>query len=331
MKTVTLTRQNCNEIRQNQSICKECKSFESFNEVPKYLGDGYSKTFTLLSGAVLYISNMKCLETYDSEINEQLPGLGFGFCLSGQNYVKIGGIKYDFSINGNQSAFYYLPKTKGVYQVVPDLRFISVGILMEPDSFCFLMEQEQHYQSKALRKLVEKSSWEPFRYVDVVTSSMKQIIKQMLLCPYHGLIRRFFFEAKAMELIFHKLNQIDTLTIEAKQNLSGNLKNRDKIHMAEQLLRSNMDKPPGLSELSRSVGLSRTQLLLDFKAIFNTSPYSHLRNMRLKKAKTILYEGETNITETAYLVGYSSASHFTKAFKEHFGITPSCYIRTLRS
>jgi AraC-like DNA-binding protein len=72
-------------------------------------------------------------------------------------------------------------------------------------------------------------------------------------------------------------------------------------------------------------------LLLDFKAIFNTSPYSHLRNMRLKKAKTILYEGETNITETAYLVGYSSASHFTKAFKEHFGITPSCYIRTLRS
>ena len=218
-----------------------------------------------------------------------------------------------------------------MYRVTPNKRFISLGIMMQTDSFRSFMEEEQHYQSTALRKIVEKKSLSAFRYVDTVTPSMKQLIKQILFCPYHEPTRRFFFEAKAMELIFLKLNQINGVTIKAEHGFSGNLKNSDKIHMAEELLKNNMHNPPGLLELSRSVGLSRTQLLQDFQKIFHTSPYNHLRSIRLRKAKTILYEGETNITETAYLIGYSSASHFTKAFKQYFGMTPSCYIRTLRS
>ncbi len=330
METVPLTSQRGNDTRQISPVRKECHSFESYKKIPPSLGKGYSKTITLLSGAVLCMADIKYFEKYDYEIDEKLPELGFGFCLSGQNHAK-NILKQNFTINKNQSSFYHLPRKKGVYQIIPNNRFISVGIMMPTDSFYSLMEEEQHYQSTVFRKVVEKKRLDVFRYVDTVTPSVRQIIKQILSCPYHGPARRFFFESKAMELIFHKLNQIDSLNIQAKDIFSGNQKNRDKIYMAEELLKNNMDNPPGLLELSRSVGLSRTQLLRDFKAIFNTSPYSHLRNIRLKKAKIIFYEGETNITETAYLIGYSSASHFTKAFKQHFGMTPSRYIRTLRS
>ncbi|WP_321414922.1 AraC family transcriptional regulator [uncultured Desulfobacter sp.] len=330
MKTVPLARQRCNDTLQNQSTYKEYHSFESYKEIPKSLGKGYSKTIKLISDTVLCIANIKFFKNYDYEIDEKLPDLGFGFCLSGQNYVKKV-LKYNFAITKDQSSFYHLSDKKGVYQIIPNDRFISVGIMMQTDSFRSFMEEEQHYQSTALRKIVEKNRLDAFRYVDTITLSMRQIIKQILHCPYHEPTHRLFFEAKALELIFHKLNQIESLTIQAKRIVPGNQKNRDKIYMAEELLKKNMDNPPGLSELSRSVGISRTQLLRDFQAIFNTSPYSHLRDMRLRKAKTILYEGETNITETAYIVGYSSASHFTKAFKQHFGMTPSCYIRTLRA
>lgn len=330
MKTATLTKQQCNDTRQSRLICKECHSFESYKEIPKDLGDGYSKTITLLSGAVLCMANIKYFKKCDHEIDKKLPDLGLGFCLSGQNNVK-NVLKYNFAINKNQSSFYHLPEKKGVYQIIPNNRFISVGIMMQTDYFRAFMEEEQHYQSTALRKIVEKNRLDAFRYVDTITPPMKQIIKQILLCPYHEPTRRFFFEAKAMELIFHKLSQMDSVAVHAKHAFPGNLKNSDKIYMAEELLKNNMHNPPGLLDLSRSVGLSRTQLLLDFQKIFHTSPYNHLRNIRLKKAKSILYEGETNITETAYLIGYSSASHFTKAFKQYFGMTPSRYIRTLRA
>lgn len=329
-KTVSLSRPRCNDIRQNQLLCKECHSFESYKEVPKCLGEGYNKKINLLSGAVLYMANIKYFENYNYEIDEKLPDIGFGFCLSGQNHVK-NVLKYNFEINKNQSAFYQLSEKKGVYQIIPNNRFISVGIMMETDFFCSFMEEEQHYQSTALRKIVEKKRLDAFRYVDAITPSMKQIIKQILLCPYHEPTRRFFFEAKAMELIFHKFSQMDAVAVDAKHDFPGKLNNSDRIYMAEELLKNNMHNPPGLAELSRSVGLSRTQLLRDFQKIFHTSPYSHLRNIRLRKAKTIFYEGETNITETAYRIGYSSASHFTKAFKQYFGMTPSHYIRALRS
>ncbi len=295
------------------------------------MGDGYSKTITLLSDIVLCISDVTYFKNCDYEIDEKLPDIGFGFCLSGQNHVKKNILKCNFAIQKNQSAFYYFPEKKGVCQVIPNNHFLSVGVLMKADPFRSFMEKEQHYQSTALRKLVEKSRWDAFRYVDTVTSPMKRVIKQILLCPYHGPARRFFIEAKAMELIFYKLNQLDSVTLNAKIFFPGNQKNLEKIYMAEEFLRNNMHNPPGLIELSRSVGLSRTQLLRDFRKIFHTSPYSYLRNIRLRKAKTILYEGETTITETAYLIGYSSASHFTKAFKQHFGMTPSCYIRSLYS
>ena len=324
MKAVSLTRQ------QNQLICKEFHSFESYIEIPQYLGDGYSKTINLLSDAVLCIADIKYSKKFDHEGDERLPDLGFGFCLSGQNYAK-NILKHDFTIDKDQSSFYCLTGKKGVYRITPNKRFISVGVMMQTDSFRSFMEEEQHYQSTALRKIVEKNPLDPFRHVDAVTPPMKQIIKQILLCPYHEPTRRFFFEAKAMELIFHKLNQLNRVDINAKHGFSGDLKNSDKIYMAEELLKNNMHNPPGLLELSRTVGLSRTQLLRDFQKIFYTSPYNYLRNLRLGKAKTILYEGETNITETAYLVGYSSSSHFTKAFKQYFGMTPSCYIRTLRA
>ncbi len=330
MKTVPLTRQRGNDTRQNGPMRKECNLFGSYKEIPPSLGEGYSKTIPLLSGAVLCMANIRYFENYDYEIDEKLPDLGFGFCLSGQNHAK-NILKHNFTINENQSSFYHLKGEKGVYRITPNDRFISIGIMMQMDFFRSFMEEEQHYQSTALRKVVEKKRLDAFRYVDTVTPLMRQITEQILLCPYHEPTRRFFLEAKAMELIFHKLKQIDSLNMQAKGALPGNRKNRDKIYMAEELLRNNMDNPPGLLELSRSVGLSRTQLLRDFQAIFNTSPYSHLRNMRLRKAKTIFYEGETNITETAYLIGYSSASHFTKAFKQHFGTTPSSYIRTLHS
>ncbi len=330
MKTVPLTRQRGNDTGQNGPMRKESHPFESYKEIPPSLGQGYSKTIPLLSGAVLCMANIKYFETCDYQIDEKLPDLGFGFCLSGQNYAK-NILKYNFTISKNQSSFYHLTGKKGVYRITPNNRFISIGIMMQADFFRSFMEEEQHYQSTALRKIVEKKRFDDFRYVDTVTPFMRQITKQILLCPYNEPARRFFFEAKAMELIFHKLKQIDSQAMQGDGALSGNRKNRDKIYLAEELLRNNMDNPPGLLELSRSVGLSRTQLLRDFQAIFNTSPYSHLRNMRLRKAKTILYEGETNITETAYLIGYSSASHFTKAFKQHFGMTPSSYIRTLHS
>jgi len=53
--------------------------------------------------------------------------------------------------------------------------------------------------------------------------------------------------------------------------------------------------------------------------------------VRLKRGKQLLEKSQLQITEIAYQVGFTSRNHFTMKFKEEFGISPSEYVRTLKT
>lgn len=59
------------------------------------------------------------------------------------------------------------------------------------------------------------------------------------------------------------------------------------------------------------------------KVLLGQSPQSYLLNCRLKKAKELLKEGELNISEVAYRVGFATLTGFSRSFKNKFGIPPS--------
>ena len=75
--------------------------------------------------------------------------------------------------------------------------------------------------------------------------------------------------------------------------------------------------------LCREIGMSRTQLHRKLKAVSGRSAGDFLRTERLNKAAEMLAQGEKNVTEVAYSVGYRSLSQFAKAFREQFGMAPS--------
>jgi len=75
--------------------------------------------------------------------------------------------------------------------------------------------------------------------------------------------------------------------------------------------------------LCKEVGMSRTQLHRKFKAVAGRSAGEFIRVERLNRAAEMLGDGESNVTEVAYSVGYRSLSQFAKAFREQFGMAPS--------
>lgn len=78
-----------------------------------------------------------------------------------------------------------------------------------------------------------------------------------------------------------------------------------------------------VEDLVREVGFSRSQFHRKLKAISNKSANQLIREIRLGKAKQILESRAMGVSETAYAVGYSSLSYFTKSFKDTFGYLPS--------
>ena len=77
--------------------------------------------------------------------------------------------------------------------------------------------------------------------------------------------------------------------------------------------------------LAADVGLSRAQLHRKMKEITGFATGRFLRNLRMEQAARLLREGKVNVSQVADKVGYNDQSHFSTAFKTHFGVSPSQY------
>ena len=78
--------------------------------------------------------------------------------------------------------------------------------------------------------------------------------------------------------------------------------------------------------LAADVGISRAQLHRKMKEITGISSGKFLRNLRMEQAARLLREGRINVTQVADSVGYNDQAHFSTAFKNHFGMSPSEYV-----
>lgn len=81
----------------------------------------------------------------------------------------------------------------------------------------------------------------------------------------------------------------------------------------------------GTDDLCKAMFLSRTQLFRKMKSLINQAPANYIRSVRLQKAKEMLEISGLTISEVAYKTGFLTINHFTKVFKEEYGIPPSVY------
>ena len=83
--------------------------------------------------------------------------------------------------------------------------------------------------------------------------------------------------------------------------------------------------------LGEALGLSRGHLYRKLMAITGKGPAEFIRLVRLKRGKQLLEKSQLPISQIAYQVGFNSPKRFTKQFREEFGMSPSEFIRTLKS
>ncbi len=74
--------------------------------------------------------------------------------------------------------------------------------------------------------------------------------------------------------------------------------------------------------------ISLRQLERQFKAELNCTPRDWLNRRRMETAGALLARSNS-VKEVAYSLSFKQPSHFTREFKEHFGVTPTQY-RDLR-
>jgi signal transduction histidine kinase/DNA-binding response OmpR family regulator len=148
---------------------------------------------------------------------------------------------------------------------------------------------------------------------------IKPFNKLELTIRIHNLIE----QRRKLRAIFSK-----ELVLQPKQI---SLPSRDASFLTNLLsLLENKFSDPNLSvdSLAEEVNMSRMQLHRKLKALTDQSPGEFLRRFRLERAKQLLSIEGTQVSEVCFKVGFNNVSHFSKAFHDFAGVTPSEFIET---
>ena len=144
------------------------------------------------------------------------------------------------------------------------------------------------------------------------------------------------FEMEELEI------QIDNIVANIRRlkgKFSGAVSQEERIEKVEvqgnndalmervmKVVNANLSNPDfNIDILTQEAGISRANLYRKIKEITGISSGKFLRNIRMEQAARLLKAGQNDISQIAELVGYADSSHFSTAFKNHFGISPSEY------
>lgn len=82
--------------------------------------------------------------------------------------------------------------------------------------------------------------------------------------------------------------------------------------------------------VAQEVGVSASHLTALFHKNLQIAPGEYIRRSKLEESKLMIKEGSLNFTQIASALNYSTVHHFSRQFKEKYGITPSEYARAIK-
>jgi AraC family transcriptional regulator len=152
----------------------------------------------------------------------------------------------------------------------------------------------------------------------------RMVLEGVLNHTYSDSLENIYINAQTQMLLLYSLDcmvgekEIDTISCKFLANEAD----REKIVKARAILLQHIGEPITIKELSRKVAINECYLKKGFKELFGTTVFDFYQSQRMEHARYLLYEKGLSVTEVSMLLGYSSISHFSTAFKKHTGLKP---------
>ena len=97
----------------------------------------------------------------------------------------------------------------------------------------------------------------------------------------------------------------------------------ERIDDVKRYIREHSDEPLNREVLAAVAGFSVPHFHRIFTTCVGENIASYVRGVRMERAGRKLRMGAVDITEVALAAGYNTHAAFSKAFKQHFGLSPS--------
>ena len=187
------------------------------------------------------------------------------------------------------------------------------------------------------------------RYVtltfDLSGGDLSPLINRKLHACQHTVTQRMLREQEAEvndeysnDVILSHLNLLLLLLLrDTAAPKQGKLQTSNAIHseneiirQAQQYITAHIREKLSVPLVARQVDVSPSYLTALFHKNLQISPGEYIRRIKLQESKQMIRENNLNFTEIAAALQYSTVHHFSRQFKEKFGITPTEYAKSVR-
>ncbi len=163
-----------------------------------------------------------------------------------------------------------------------------------------------------------------FSKIVPLCSRIRIVLESLLNHTYKDSLENIYINAQTQMVLLYSLEcMIGEKEIESFScKFLANEADREKITRAREILLQHIGEPVTIKELSRKVAINECYLKKGFKELFGTTIFDFYQSQRMEHARYLLYEKGLSVTDVSLLLGYSSISHFSTAFKKHTGLKP---------
>lgn len=255
----------------------------------------------------------------------------FGFALSAdmnkQIRAKKAGI-IDQKVKSGISGIQYAGEQTGMITIHPETKQQILHIHASLPFLNTILKKETAAMPPFFENLIRKKAPGSFSHLTHITPDIQAVAYQVLNSSSHAVPWHLYLEAKALELLSLYLAAL-TMDHDKHGGVFLTATEKKQVLKARDILIHDLHAPPTLDELSSKTGLPPSKLQTGFRNLYGKSVFDYFREYRLQTAKLLLDKAATNVSETAWQVGYVNVSHFGAAFNKRFGILPKQYLKAV--
>ena len=304
---------------------------ETILELPPRLGCGQVRHIRLYPGLEILIRQLEFCDDLIFEMQStnlsRLISLDFYF--SGCAEAVFKDAREDLTVFAGKSVLISASDLVGKIEFSGKKPLSAVSLLIDFNTFRTIVQHRLEHTSfdHNFGQVLDHIEQGFYCQTAAMLPWMQTAAKQILDCPFKGVVRQLYLESKAIELISLYLHQCSLNVHPSKLSPQLCSEEIERVQLAKEILLANLEHPPSLLELAQRVGLNDCKLKRGFRQLFGMTAFGYLYQQRMEKARDLLKVDTMNITEVAAVVGYTNPSAFGAAFKRMFGTTPSAYRR----
>ena len=180
---------------------------------------------------------------------------------------------------------------------------------------------------------------------DLVQGDLSHLLKRKLTASQQvvTLLQKMLQEQEKMDaysndVILAQMNLLLLYLLRSEMSPKvGKLQTSNAVHseneiirQAQQYISAHIREKLSVPLVARQVDVSPSYLTALFHKNLQISPGEYIRRTKLQESKQMIRENNLNFTEIAAALQYSTVHHFSRQFKEKFGITPTEYAKSVR-